>query len=142
MKFKSRKDVFFTVVVYALLLFMLITTSISVSDKNRSTETIVTGLVTLLTCIFILWLFHGTYYVISKKTLYYYSGPFRGKVPIEKITSIRKGKTMWVGLKPATAKNGLIIKYEKYNDIYISPLTNELFIKEILKVNPSISIKE
>jgi len=43
---------------------------------------------------------------------------------------------MHVGLKPATATKGLIIKYDKYNDIYISPDSNESFVEAILKINP------
>ena len=43
-------------------------------------------------------------------------------------------------LKPATALKGLIIKYNKYDEIYISPKTNESFVAEILKLNPEVKI--
>ena len=47
---------------------------------------------------------------------------------------------MWVGFKPATARKGLIIKYDKFNDLYISPETNDLFINKILELNDQIKI--
>ena len=87
-----------------------------------------------------MWLFYGTKYELTKTYLKYKSGPIRGKIELKKITQIIKNKTLWVGIKPATAKNGLIIKYEKYNEIYISPKTNETFIKQILKLNSGIKI--
>ncbi len=51
-----------------------------------------------------------------------------------------KGKTLWVGLKPATARKGLIIKYGKFDEIYISPQTNDEFINRLLELNDAIKI--
>ena len=61
---------------------------------------------------------------------------------IPEIREIAKGKTMYAGLKPATASKGLIIKFGKYDEIYISPATNELFVSEILKRNPEIVVSK
>lgn len=47
---------------------------------------------------------------------------------------------MWTGLKPATARNGLIIKYNKFDEIYISPETNDTFVDKILELNGNIVI--
>ena len=91
----------------------------------------------------LIWLFFGTNYELTKENgLVYRSGPIRGKISIDRITEIVKGKTLWVGLKPATAGNGLIVKYDKYNEIYISPDTNELFVEKILELNEQIKITE
>ncbi len=74
--------------------------------------------------------------------LLYKSGPFNGKISIDRITEIVKGKTLWVGFRPATSRKGLIVKYDKYNEIYISPKTNESFIEKILELNGKIKITE
>lgn len=95
----------------------------------------------ILVLVVLIWAGFGTYYKLTDKKLFYRSGPFYGAIELTKITEIIKGKTMWSGLKPATARKGLIIKYEKYNEIYISPHTNDSFIKAILKLNPDIKIK-
>ena len=74
--------------------------------------------------------------------LIYKSGPIIGKISVDRITEIIKGKTLWAGLKPATSRKGLIVKYDKYNEVYISPKTNESFIKKILELNGQIKITE
>lgn len=91
----------------------------------------------------LLWLYFGTNYELSKTDgLIYRSGPFNGKINTDRITEIIKGKTLWVGFRPATARKGLIIKYDKYNELYISPKTNETFIAKILELNSGIKISE
>tara|TARA_R110000850_G_scaffold215188_3_gene340952 strand:- start:211 stop:507 length:297 start_codon:yes stop_codon:yes gene_type:complete len=89
---------------------------------------------------FLIWLGLGTNYELTQTELKYKRGPIRGKIQIDKIHEIIMGKTLWSGLKPATARNGLIIKYEKYNEIYISPKTNDSFVKKILELNGKIKI--
>jgi len=49
---------------------------------------------------------------------------------------------MWSGTKPALARNGLIIKFNKYDEIYIAPERNNELISDLLKVNPEIKITE
>ncbi len=95
----------------------------------------------LLTACLLLWVYFDTKYEITVTALIYKSGPIRGQIEIERINEIVKGKTLWVGLKPATARNGLIIKYDKYNEVYISPENNDLLINELLKRNNRIKIK-
>ncbi len=92
----------------------------------------------------VLWIFYGIYfdtsYELTQTKLKYKCGFLKGSVVLEKINEIIVGKTLWAGIKPATAKNGLIIKYDKYNEIYISPDTNNLFIEKILEIKKTIKI--
>jgi hypothetical protein len=88
----------------------------------------------------LLWIYFKTEYVLTASKLIYKSGPLRGSIEIHRIREIIKDKTLWSGLKPATARNGLIIKYDKFEEIYISPETNETFIKRILELNDKIKI--
>ena len=59
---------------------------------------------------------------------------------ISPVDNFIKDKTLWVGLKPATARKGLIIKYRKFDEIYISPEINDEFIDHILEINDTIKI--
>lgn len=86
------------------------------------------------------WLYFGTAYELTQKELSYKSGPLRGTIALKRITEIIKGKSLWSGLKPATARNGLIIKYDKYEQVYISPESNDAFIAKILELNKNIKI--
>ncbi|WP_223269287.1 MULTISPECIES: PH domain-containing protein [unclassified Polaribacter] len=79
---------------------------------------------------------------MENNELIYRSGFLRGKVEIPTIKEILKGKTMWSGIKPALAKNGLIIKFNKYDEIYIAPESNNELISDLLKLNSEIKITE
>ena len=143
MKFKSRKDTLFTTIILGLCVFMLVMTLIGFTGGEMKNGKIFSLILVLSVVGLLLWLFFGTNYELTKKNgLVYRSGPIRGKISIDRITEIVKGRTLWVGLKPATARNGLIVKYDKYNEIYISPDTNELFVKKILELNEQIKITE
>jgi len=49
---------------------------------------------------------------------------------------------MWSGIKPALARNGLIIKYAKYEEIYLAPENNDEMVADLLKINSEIKVKE
>lgn len=143
MKFKSRKDLLFSVIILGFSGYLISLLYSSLTSKPLETIVYVTMIVMLGVLALLLWSYFGTYYTLSKDNgLTYRSGLFSGTIKIERITEIIKGKTMWVGLKPATSRNGLIIKYDKYNEIYISPNTNESFVKKILELKSDIKITE
>ncbi|MEP0213255.1 MAG: PH domain-containing protein, partial [Cellulophaga sp.] len=135
MIFKSRKDNLFNGVMIVVILLLCSVLFFSIFDEVKTTNHIVSIVVNALVLCLLLWVFYGTSYKLNSTTLSYKSGPFKGDILIKDIHQIIKGKTLWVGLKPATASKGLIIKYNKFNEVYISPKTNNSFIKEILKHN-------
>ena len=141
MKFKSRKDLFmntFMFVICGFLGLILLIRIINIGYSNLNF--IFLDLFILASIGFFLWIYFGTEYQLTKTELKYRSGPISGEIKIEQINEIIKGETLWSGLKPATAKNGLIIKYLEYEEIYISPKTNESFINKILEMNKNIII--
>ncbi|MDR6300282.1 PH domain-containing protein [Mesonia maritima] len=139
MKFKSRKDIAFKILVLIAILFLGSIIIFSFQEDMHNGN-IFLNILPLLVIILLLWIYFRTYYIITETKLIYRSGPIFGSILIAEIEEIKVGNTMWAGFKPATARNGLIIKYGKYNEIYISPDTNESFIKEILKRKNSIKI--
>ena len=92
--------------------------------------------------ILIFWIYFDTFYKIENNKLIYRSGFLRGKIEILNIKEILKGKTMWSGIKPALARNGLIIKFNKYDEIYIAPENNDELISDLIKLNSEIKITE
>jgi len=111
-------------------------------DKNTFLEKPFILLPLLSPLILIFWIYFDTSYKIENNELIYRSGFLRGKIGIPSINEILKGKTMWSGIKPALAKNGLIIKFNKYDEIYIAPENNNELISDLLKVNSEIKITE
>jgi hypothetical protein len=141
MKFKSKKDILFQLLGFSIIGFFIGIILFRIfSDGIENYNFIWTDIFMLTVAGFLTWLGLGTNYELTQTELKYKSGPIRGKIEIDKIHEIIKGKTLWSGLKPATARNGLIIKYEKYNEIYISPKTNDSFMKKILELNDKIKI--
>ncbi len=88
----------------------------------------------------LVWLWFDTSYMIDGNALIYHSGPFNGKLTLARITKIARNRTMWIGLKPALAQNGMIVCFGKWNEIYIAPQDQEEMITEILKVNPDVLV--
>ncbi len=97
---------------------------------------------TLVPSALILWPLLHTYYQIKGDKLIYRSGFIHGVIDIDNIKEIIKGKTMWVGLKPALATGGMIIKYNRFDDIYLAPKNNEELIGDLLKLNKKIVIRD
>lgn len=142
MKFESKKDILYSILILGvsslligIAIFELITGEM---EKYKYWPMFIIFIVVGL----LFWIYFGTNYKLSKDTLIYRSGPFKGKIGIDRIKEIVKRKTLWIGFRPATSRKGLIVKYDKYNEIYISPKTNESFIEKILELNSEIKITE
>ena len=43
-------------------------------------------------------------------------------------------------MKPALDTKGFIITYNQYDDVYVSPQKSDVFLQELLKINPKIEI--
>jgi energy-coupling factor transporter transmembrane protein EcfT len=142
MKFSSRKSIFFRIlilgsVVFFTILYIFGIFSGWIEPRDFWIGIPFSGMIALL-----LWIYLGTTYVLTETELIYKSGPLRGRIQLDQIREIVKGKTRYAGIKPATAGKGLIIKFRKYDEIYISPESNETFLSEIGKRNPEILISE
>lgn len=139
--FKSTKDYLFSFIIlgtnfllFGMVFFILLNASMS--------EDYIGAIFLLATNLFLLWTFFGTRYQLSIKELKCFCGPFQKTIKIDSIVSIKVGTTMWSGYRLATSRNGIIITYNKYDDVYISPKTNEEFVKKLLEFNPNIIIKK
>ncbi len=142
MKFKSRKDLLFSSVFLGLSIFLIgFTISTMITAKsNFSLYESWPLLLILVGAGFFLWIYFGTNYELSEDGFIYRFGPINGKISVCRIKEIVKGKTLWTGFRPALAIKGLIVKYDQYNEIYISPKTNDSFIEKILELNNGIKI--
>jgi len=127
---------------YLLVGSMILPIVVFFLDKNTFSEKPFILLPLLSPLILIFWIYFDTSYKIENNELIYRSGFLRGKIAIPNIKEILKGKTMWSGIKPALAKNGLIIKFNKYDEIYIAPESNDELISDLIKSNSEIKITE
>lgn len=104
-KFSSRKDVLFSSIIIGLST-MLLGFMVYELITNGFTNSNSWVLLLIIMCVgFLYWIYFGTKYELSSKEGFVYkSGPVKGKISIDRFSEIIKGKTMWGGLKPATAK--------------------------------------
>lgn len=91
---------------------------------------------------FLLWIILDTSYKINNGKLHCKSGPFYKTIPILNIKKINhhNGLFIPVTFKPALSHIGLIISYNYYDDIYVSPKEEKKFLENLLEINPNIQI--
>tara|TARA_R110002020_G_C15660356_1_gene716667 strand:- start:29 stop:475 length:447 start_codon:yes stop_codon:yes gene_type:complete len=142
MKFESRKDLTFSLVIFGLiaLLIGIAVVGLVTGEMEQHEYWTLIPIIGFVGLFF--WFYFGTNYELTEREFIYRCGPFNGKVNVDRITEIGKGHTPWIGLKYATARKGLNVKFDKYNEIYISPKTEDTFIKKILELNNGIKISD
>ena len=138
MVFRSGKSIWVSIAIWGAV-GLLIVCSIEVIQHGGIEQWFV--IFNALIAAMLLWMWFGTYYVIDGKQLRYRSGPVNGIIAIDAIHTIITKKTQYVGLKPSLATKGCIIKYNKYDEIYLSPREQELFVTELIKINEAIKVE-
>jgi hypothetical protein len=65
---------------------------------------------------------------------------FHKSLPYSSIRKIEVGTKLYGGLKFSTSLHGLVIHYNKFDDLFISPENAELFMEKLVALNPAITI--
>ena len=65
---------------------------------------------------------------------------FKKQIPIQTIRKIERANGLYVGWKMNTSWKCLIVHYNKYDELLISPEKESEFIREITRLNTTISI--
>jgi len=96
--------------------------------------------IALIVTLLFLWIWFGTFYQVNDEYFMYQSGPFRKKIPINRIVRINRNVRSWVGMRPALLFEYLQIRYNKYDDVFIAPKNEEGFIADLITLNPEITV--
>ncbi len=128
---------------YGLIAFIVLTFYIPLGyaffTEGITTELIGVTIFLTLLLVFVLHLFLSTKYIIDDKMLKIKFGIFSlSPIDIDTIKEVSNTKSLLSA--PAPSFDRIIIKYEKYNDVIISPKDKENFIIELKKINPNIKI--
>lgn len=91
---------------------------------------------------YIIYSYFNTKYEIKNNYLHYQCGFFKDKISVKKIRKITYNNSIFVpvAFKHGFHHKGLIILFEKFDEIFISPENRELFVNELLKINPTITL--
>jgi hypothetical protein len=88
---------------------------------------------------FILILSKTTQYIINENELIVKSTWIvNERIAISKITKIEKSNSILSS--PALSLDRVLVRYNKYDEILISPKERQSFIDELLKINPNIEV--
>ena len=128
---------------YGLLLFIFIVLFFPFTLTGKHTiglnpAFIVTVLIISATFGFVLHMFFTTKYTIDQDILRIKSGVLVNyNVNISSIKSIHKTKSILSS--PAASFDRILIKYNKYDEVIISPKNKVGFINDLKAINPNIS---
>lgn len=93
----------------------------------------------LLVAVFIIHMFAKTYYQIDDRTLKIKCGFFYAQsININTIKEIKETNTPISS--PATSLDRIIVRYNKFDNIIISPVDKESFINHLATINPNIKL--
>lgn len=144
-KFHSAKSFSVGIMLLSLSLLMIILALVLPWYKGNIhtfSELATLILFSLIIPVYSLWMWFGTNYVIADKLLIARSGPMLFKVPINQIKVIRLNQNAFGKLwKLSTSWRTMLIEYNKTESIFISPVGQDEFIADLMKINPDIEIK-
>lgn len=140
MKFKNKIDLYF---LFSLSLFIAGSSVFMLWDFITGNPFRISQIIPLPLLYFALFYkYFGTKYEIKENHLICYSLFAKEKITVNRIHSIAHQQRYFFGSHPATAKSGLLIKYQTVKKIYITPKNETLFIKKILELNANINVKD
>lgn len=131
MKFESKKDLWLGLFIWGSMIFGLV---ITIKDGNWIA--IISMVVALM---FVAALWFGIVYYIVDDILEIKVGPFTSKIPVKDIKSIKNTRNPISSA--ALSLDRIQITYGNSRVALISPKDKEEFIKELLKINNNISVK-
>lgn len=141
MYFPSKKDVWMTILVWGLILFLIsvyIFGGEPVGVQLITYKSVPGILMTIVMVGFLMWLWFGTGYKVEDGFITIIFGPFKSKVKIADIRKLRATKNPLSA--PALSFSRIEIMYGTYGMALVSPKDKELFIKMLLEENPNIQV--
>lgn len=132
LNFKSKKDVWLSVLIWGVIILMFF---IMITEQN-----IVVYIVGILNNALLLWLWFGTSYRIDDEALIVRSGPFKSTIDIKTIKKLKDTKTLLAG--PALSLDRIEIQYKTYDTVIVSPKDKIEFIETLLIKNNSIEVDD
>lgn len=133
--FASKKDTFYSLIVWGTVIFAFLVIILSFSLNIIAVLSSVLG---LLGIVLLFWLWFGTNYRVEKEHIQIKYGPFKKKVTIQDINSISKRKSILA--TPALSIDRLVLKYGKYDEMLLSPKNEKKFIELLITKNPRIKL--
>ena len=125
-RFKSKVDTWIQILMIVAIVFQVVAVGTAALQADDPLAT--TGLLLLVIGVsgLLVWLLFGTYYTVERGYLRIASGPFRWRVPLDDITSVKATRSLLSS--PALSLDRLLIRYGKRGRVMVSPADREGFL--------------
>jgi hypothetical protein len=145
MRFKTKRDPWFTVLWTALILVanLVILWPLLLDPQALTSGGLVGRIVPdVLVTALLGWLAIGISYEIKEDVLLVKGGMLRSKIRFEEITRITYHPNIWLGYRLISSRDAIEIHYRTgvLGSVVISPADQERFIEELIRRNHSIQI--
>ncbi len=137
--FRARVDLGIKIITGSLFVGMLAAVLYNIYFQNWS-DAIILCCVLFLQQLLILGIMKTTHYTFEEDTLFCRSFIFKRRIPYSSIRKIEQHTSMYAGLKMSTSFRGIVIHYNKYDELFISPLENDRFVLLLKDRNSGIVI--
>ena len=128
-RFRSKVDIGIAIVLIAIValdISIIIDIALRAGSPGATTVLVILCIAVI---VFILWLLLQTHYIVEKSDLRIVSGPFRWRIPIDQITTVRRTKNPLSS--PALSLDRLRIEYGGRRRIMVSPADKKGFLRAI-----------
>lgn len=131
MRFKTKVDWFYKSIIL-FLLAVFIVGEVSIYQNENTFEAIIFGLIFLLIISFLIAAIFTTHFTFESDHLLCKFSFWKNKIPYATIKKIERQKSViYGGWKLSTATKGLIITYNSYDELLISPENEDEFISKL-----------
>ncbi|MCF8407399.1 MAG: PH domain-containing protein [Crocinitomicaceae bacterium] len=141
MIFRAKRDWFFGLIwLFVFVLYSFIGLIEVVVNQSYESLLILYSISVSLGILFIVIQRSTSYEIREKDVLICKMLFFKKQIPIQTIRKIERANGLYVGWKMNTSWKCLVVHYNKYDELLISPEKETEFIREITRLNNSISI--
>ncbi len=117
-EFRSKVDGWLRVLLSGVA-FAALGVGIAVFREVPAPESALTLGLCVLSALMVVWILVDTAYVVTRTELQIRSGPFRWRIPLERITEVKESRTLLSG--PALSLDRLQIRMGRWRSIVVSP---------------------
>lgn len=131
MVFKSKKDYTFPIVFALVFLLYSIISFFEILSTKDYSILLVFGGVLLFMAVLFYTIQRTTYFELADNELICHTFFFKKRIPYSAIRKVEKQKGLYAGIKFSTSIFGLVVHYNKFDDIFITPDNEVAFIESL-----------
>ncbi len=126
--YNSKKDTWLSILIYGAACSAL-AACVGLVSTGSPDDMLTAAFLLAIGVMLPVWVMRATYYVLHVEQLRIRCGPFRWTVPLDKIQSVERTRTIESG--PALSLDRVRLRYGRFRWVVISPERREQFLTEL-----------